>query len=889
MIKKNHDLSDAIFNPLDYPICFAPNPLVLASSAWIEHIPFGMLLIDLLRPKVLVELGTYCGVSYCAFCQAVKQLGVDTHCFAVDTWEGDIFSSFYGPEVLINLRRYHDPLYSDFSRLLQSTFDDAIKHFSDGSIDLLHIDGLHTYEAVKHDFETWLPKLSDRGVVLFHDTNVCEMDFGIWKLWDEQKLKFPFFEFFHGHGLGILAVGSKYPPALNALLKSSDQAPTLREFFFQLGSRLGLELTKQELTAKVAESKHDLAEITSSKTWKIALLFRQARKSLLPSDSLREKMARRVYSALKIWHREGLITLVRKIKRHLTNKTYTSLSDYEMWIKNNEPNSKQLAEQRLKVNDFDYKPLISVVLPVWNTPTMMLNQTIKSVENQTYEKWELCIADGNSNPETKKVLLSWATKDSRIKIKFLTENKGIATNSNEALFLAQGEFVAFLDHDDLLAPFALFEVVSKLQTIAEIDMAYSDEDKISKSKKRFDPFFKPDFSPDYLRSTNYMPHFLVIRKSLGDQIGWFREGYDGAQDYDLILRLVENARVVMHIPKILYHWRVWALSTASKIDTKPYANKAGKKALQEHLNRIGLLAQVEDGFSPTFYRVRYHISGNPLISIVIPSQDHIADLEQCVSSILQQTTYPNYEIILVENGSKEPETFKFYKRLEQDARIRIIIWNQPFNYSHVNNWAATQVNGEILLFLNNDIQVINKDWLEQMLQFTIRPDVGAVGAKLIYPNGTLQHAGVIVGLGGVASHSHKYFPRNNPGYFRRLEHPHNISAVTGACLMIRKQVFQEVKGFDENYPLAFGDVDLCLKLMQNRYLNIWTPYAELYHHESKTRGFEDNPDKQARFNKETEYFKQKWSTILEQGDKYYNPNLTLDREDFSLDPRKNTH
>jgi GT2 family glycosyltransferase len=386
-----------------------------------------------------------------------------------------------------------------------------------------------------------------------------------------------------------------------------------------------------------------------------------------------------------------------------------------------------------------------------------------------------------------------------------------------------------------------------------------------------------------------MPHFLVVRKSLGDQVAWFQEGYDGAQDYDLILRVVEKAKSVVHIPKILYHWRAWTASTAGGTETKPYANASGKKALQEHLTRVGLSAQVEDGFYSTFYRARYQLNNNPLISIIIPNQDHALDLEQCVNSIFQKTTYPNFEIILVENGSKEQETFNLYKRLEKDTRIHLIEWDKPFNYSRVNNWAAAQANGEVILFLNNDIQVINRDWLEQMLQFAFRQDVGAVGAKLYYPDESIQHAGVIVGVGGIAGHSHKNYPRKHAGYFGRLVSVQNVSAVTAACMMIRKQVLQEVNGFDENYILAFGDVDLCLSLLQKGYLNVWTPYAELYHHESKTRRYEDTSEKIKRFNKEKEYFKQKWPDFLQKGDPYYNPNLTLDHEDFSIDPRKNAH
>jgi glycosyltransferase involved in cell wall biosynthesis len=577
------------------------------------------------------------------------------------------------------------------------------------------------------------------------------------------------------------------------------------------------------------------------------------------------------------------MNLIRRIRNRLFK--WNIFSDYRRWIRKNEPGSEQLATQSANINNLTYKPLISLVIPVWNTPKKILNETILSVVQQTYENFELCIADGNSSLETQKILSDWAKKDSRINIKFLEENKGIAVNSNEALSLTRGEFVAFLDHDDLLAPFALFEAVNLLQSDANVDLIYSDEDKISESGQRFDPFFKPDFSPDYLRSVNYMAHFLVIRKSIGDQVGWFREGYEGAQDYDLILRLVERARIVAHIPKILYHWRESSGSTARSADVKPYANNSGKKALQEHLDRIHLLAQVEDGFASTLYHVHYKISNAPLISIIIPNRDHTADLEHCIDSILQKITYPNFEIFLVENSSKVKGTFYLYEHLlERDSRVRLIEWNvnEPFNYSRINNWAATQAGGEALLFLNNDTQVINGGWLDEMLQFAMRPDVGAVGAKLYYPDESIQHAGIIVGSGEVARYGHKNFSRKSPGYFSQLVLPHNVSAVTAACLMVRKQVFLEINGFDEMYAMAFGDVDLCLSILQKGYLNVWTPYAELYHHESKIRGAGDTPEKNARFRKEMDYFKQKWAKFLLQGDPYYNPNLSIDYEDFRL-------
>jgi len=476
----------------------------------------------------------------------------------------------------------------------------------------------------------------------------------------------------------------------------------------------------------------------------------------------------------------------------------------------------------------------------------------------------------------------WAKKDSRIKIKFLDKNKGIVENTNEALSLAKGEFIAFLDHDDLLAPFALFEILKKLQDNPKANVFYSDEDKIRQNGRRFDAFFKPDFSPDYLRSLNYMTHFMVIQKKLGDEIGWLQEGCDGAQDYDLILRATEKSREIVHIPQILYHWRVSSESTASAANAKPYANISGKKALQDHLKRGGHPAQVEDGYSSTWYRAQYQHAIMPLISIIISPSNHTLNAEKTINSILKKTAYPNYEIILIENKNMEKKETKLYKQIAQGNRIDTVKWEGSSNYSSANNKAVEQTKGEVLLFLDDAIQVINQDWLEEMLQFVLRSDVGAVGAKLYYPDDTIQHGGLILGIDNLVRYSHKHFPKNSTGYFGQLVLAHNISALPASCLMVRKQVFQEVGGFNKNYSLAFGDIDLSLKILEKKYLNVWTPYAKLYHHKSKKRDHKTITKKENRFAKEKAYFEQQWADFLEKGDPYYNPNLTLDREDFSI-------
>ncbi|MBF0122415.1 MAG: glycosyltransferase family 2 protein [Candidatus Omnitrophica bacterium] len=555
---------------------------------------------------------------------------------------------------------------------------------------------------------------------------------------------------------------------------------------------------------------------------------------------------------------------------------------YRYWIKKNEPKDEELRGQRKM--EFKKAPKISIITPVFKTPTKMLVDMIESVITQTYSRWELCIVDGCSGGgRVRKILEKYSREDARIKVKFLDKNMGISGNSNEAISLSTGEFVSFLDHDDVLSPDALFEVVQAINQHPRVDLLYSDEDHISKDgKTRFDPFFKPDFAPDTLRSYNYICHFLVLKRELGRSLGWFRSGFDGAQDYDLILRAAEKAKKVIHISKILYHWRGHANSTAGTENSKPYAYKAGEGCLGDHLKRMGLRGTVQAQEAPSGYKINYILSKEQLVSIIIPNRDNADLLDRCVGSILERTTYKNIEILILENRSVEEKTFKLYKKLGKHKNVRIIPGDYVFNYSSLNNFAVKKVRGEVVLFLNNDTEVISPDWIENMLQYAIRPDVGAVGAKLYYPNGTVQHAGIIVGLGGIAGHSHKYFSRNHKGNYGRLKVVQNLSAVTGACLMMRKSVFEEIRGFDRRLPLSFNDVDLCLKIRQKGYLIVWTPYAELYHHESKSRGLDNTPPKILRSNREAAFMKYKWARILWEGDPYYNCNLTLAAENFGI-------
>lgn len=556
---------------------------------------------------------------------------------------------------------------------------------------------------------------------------------------------------------------------------------------------------------------------------------------------------------------------------------------YKLWIERKEPKEEELLKHKNEV--FNNSPLISIIVPVYETPLYLLKEMITSVINQTYSNWELCIAEGGSKRQyLKEALKKYADDDKRIKVVFLDNNLGIALNSNEAIKLAGGDYISFLDHDDTLAPFALYEVVKAINENPDLDFIYSDEDNITENgKKRFNPHFKPDFSPDLLRSYNYITHFSIVKKGIIKEIGYFREGFEGSQDYDLILRITEKAHKIIHIPKILYHWRVSRASAASNSFAKPYTDESSKKALLEHLERIGLKGNVENiPLTSNIYRIRYESNDKRLVSIVIPNKDSAQVLNKCIASITTRSTYKNIEIIIVENNSKQNSTFELYNKLSSNKNIRIVEWHGEFNYSKVNNFGVNFSNGELLLFLNNDTEVITPAWLNEMTSYFLRKEVGIVGAKLYFGDGLIQHAGDIIGLYNVAGHSHSRFHKDASGYFNRLKVVQNLSAVTGACLMTSRIVFDEVNGFDEAYPLAFSDVDYCLKVRQKNYLIIFTPNAELYHHESISRGHENTKEKQERFLKEANLFRGKWKEIIATGDPYYSPNLTLDKEDFSI-------
>lgn len=566
------------------------------------------------------------------------------------------------------------------------------------------------------------------------------------------------------------------------------------------------------------------------------------------------------------------------------NLTLLAKSPYERWQMQYEPRTADYQRISEMIKLLAYQPLISIVVPVYNTPETYLREAIDSVMGQVYSNWELCLADdASTEPYIRTILEEYAKKDRRIKVVFREENGHISKTSNSALELATGEFVALLDHDDVLRPEALYEVVFLLNRHPEADMIYSDEDKIDEVGNRRDPFFKPDWSPDSFLTRMYTCHLGVYRRSIINEIGGFRAGYEGSQDYDFVLRFTEKTDRIFHIPKILYHWRIHQQSAASGTEAKPYAYEAAKKALSDALERRGEPGSVKDAAYLGHYNIRYEIHGSPKVSIIIPTRDLGKILNQCLESIFNKSTYPNYEVILIDNGSTEEETKDVisYWLKQESARFYCHRLDIPFNFSKLNNHGASHASGEFLLFLNNDTEVITPDWIEAMLEQAQRKSIGAVGAFLLYPDDTIQHAGVVVGLGALAGHVFNATPSDSPGYFGQLLTINNYSAVTAACLMCRREVFEAVNGFNEDLAVALNDIDLCLKIMEKGYRNLTTPNAKLYHHESKSRGYEDSPEKQARFQAECDYMKQRWSEIY-QNDPYYNPNLSRQHGDYRI-------
>ena len=624
--------------------------------------------------------------------------------------------------------------------------------------------------------------------------------------------------------------------------------------------------------------------------------------------------------------RYGFFSTLKKVFKRIfkiKENRKTNQEAYQIWIEKNTPNEDELEKQ--KTTKFTYAPKISVVVPMYNTDEKFFQDLIESLNNQTYANWELCLADGS--PKKNENLEKYYEKNKKIKYNFLGKNEGISENTNEAIKMATGDYVGFLDHDDILSEEALFQVVKVINQDLKTDFIYTDEDKIDENYERFEPYFKPDYSPETLECNNYITHFVVVKKEIIEKIGKLNSEFNGAQDFDFVLRATKVANKIIHISKVLYHWRVHKNSTAYIADTKNYAFEAGKKVIEADLKREGKSATVEFGQEvPGIYKIKYEVIGNPKVSILIPNKDNIKLLKKCITSILKFTTYENYEINIIENNSEKKETFKYYEELVKNSKIKILNFNKhtvfdingekslenktlnkgleknnieknienietkenelqkvsEFNYSALINFGVKNVDGEFVLQLNNDTKLITKDWLELFIGYAQNSEIGAVGARLYYEDKTIQHAGIIVGVSEIAGNALVNLPYGKHAYFGREAATRNVLAVTGACLFARRSLYYEVGFMDEKeFKVAFNDVDFCLKLYENGYRNVYNPYIELIHYESKSRGYEISEEKEERFEKEANNFKRKWSKYIKY-DPYYNKNLSRKTVNYDI-------
>jgi len=679
------------------------------------------------------------------------------------------------------------------------------------------------------------------------------------------------------------------------VLERDRQIASLNEAAIEFDRQIaGLSQIAAEREGLIAE----IHTLLTSTSWKITAPIRAIGHRIKRIKHLLRILPGLIHRGGGIWattqktaatiRREGLGGVKRRI--HIVNALATSAldehgqliasHDYAEWVRRYDTLD-DAARIRIhdRINAMPTRPKISVIMPVYNPPLEFLDKAIWSVRNQLYPQWELCIADDASPSQAVRDLLTQhAAADVRIHLVFRTENGHISKASNSALEIATGEFIAMLDHDDQISEHALYLAAEALNQTPTLDFLYSDQDKIDTNGVRYDPYFKPDFNPDLLRSQNYVDHLAVFRTSLVRELGGWRPEFDGSQDYDLALRVTEKIlpSQIGHIPHVLYHWRAVPGSLAIDASAKSYAPQRSREALADHIKRLGLQAEVTSHY-PHFsiHRVIYSLHEEPLVSVIIPTKDGLDILRQCLDGLFNKTDYSNFEVIIINNQSKERETHEYLASISNDARVKVINYDQPFNYSRINNIAVQKANGSILAFLNNDIEVINRDWLREMVSHAARPEIGAVGARLYYPDGTVQHAGVLLGYNGKAGHMYRYASPHWLGYWARGVLIQNLTAVTAACMVVRREVFEGVGGFDEkNLTITFNDVDLCIRIHQKGYRNLYTPYAELYHHESKTRGL-------SAIQSEEDYFAERWATELK-NDSAYNPNLSLVSEDFSL-------
>lgn len=999
-------------------------PRHLVESAWHEHAPFAFWLVQAVEPRTVVELGTHAGFSFLAFCQAVQQLRLPTACYAIDTWQGDEHAGLYDERVFATLSALQSREYSAFSRLIRARFSEALPSFGDGSIDVLHIDGRHRYDDVVEDYSSWMPKLSERAIVIFHDINVRERDFGVWRFWEEIRTRHPSFEFLHGHGLGVLCPGREIPVRVRPLFDApqGDHA-AIRQAYATLGAtvsaRYQLELAHgrigelddaltrlqreiqrqageitqhaqegQQLAARVAEQSEAMREqqgVIGRSAARVDAIKDVARgRAQLPSqqpdcergaeltgslgelESLveglrgdlsnaqsrqREWQARaerseRELSSVQhstIWRaliKARAIALamppgMRSAGRKALKAAWWVATPHRMPARlrflrarhaaaeayGNVPNRVRYPDGQYlvytpadgsnagarggrydlsgtaggyvyvpprKPDDIDariaaltVRPKFSIVVPLYNTPSDLFDAMIGSVLAQWYPHWELVLVDDKSpSPVVRERLAK--LDDPRVKIILLDDNRGISGATSAGLDAAQGDYIVFFDHDDELTCDCLFEL-AKCIAAEDPDFLYSDEDKIETDGTYGQPFFKPDWSPDTIMSTMYTCHVSCVRRSLQQRVGGLRSEFDGSQDWDFVLRLSEQANKISHIRKVLYHWRVIPASVASDLNAKPYAVDAGRRAREAAIERRGLKGTMEPVPQlPGYFRTRYAYEGEPTISIVIPSKNNGDVLKRCVESIRAKSTYHNFEIVLIDNGSTDIDTLRVFEDMARMQSVKVIRHDVPFNYSEINNVGVRESVGEFLVFLNDDTEVVTETWLSDMLGYAQLNHIGAVGAKLIYPRGRqVQHVG-LVNLADGPNHAFLFQDADSPCYFARNLLEYNWIGVTGACLMLSREKFDRIGGFDEAFPVAYNDVDLCFRLVKAGWYNVVCPGVELIHYESLSRGRDDaNTEKIKRLasDKERLYLKHPDFFMF---DPFHSPNLDQQDVNFAI-------
>lgn len=909
--------------PLGEPDFYDPN------SESLQYGPFGMWLIHALRPRRIVELGTCAGFSYFSFCEAVAEGSIDAECLAISQWQNEQHAAQSANDFFEQALSRNKP-YAGFSHLLRKTTADAFDYIADGSIDFLSLIDSHCSNEIMANWEKWTAKLSVRAVVIFYGSKAYEGAPEEWTLFQDICATRPVMNLPYGSGVHVLFFGKEIAQGLQPLLQliGTGEGHNAALDYFRLAGERYLSRALRHDVAKEAEapqlefplhqkvplekSEHDKLEcdfIGREAGYKLAI----AVKALTSDVELLDASLKKARIKPLVQIRDNLIfkllnffasfspPLSRRTARRFERsaaKRNPLRNDLEPWRKVEVPYAKVISEwaaQRKNMSadlselarNLQDGPIISLLVPVCNPSPSLLVELIESVIAQSYRGWELCLVSDRSNGlEVRRILESYAGRDERIRVFSSKDDADISRTSNDAIETANGKYLALLRHDDLLDSDVLLFVVQVIEAHPDVRIIYTDEDKVREDGTRYDPHFKPDWNRELFYGMNYISNLCVYDVEMVRKAGALRPGFEGAEEYDLLLRSVEllNDHQIRHVAKVLYSRRDANNNSSASNQSETFVFDAGRRALEEHFFRTtGKVVPVIAGLFPLSYRPLWPLETSPLVSIIIPTRDHLDVLRVAVQSILDKTDYRNIELIIVDNQSVEQETLTWLKWVKHhDSRVRVIRDERPFNYSALNNNAVTQCRGEIVALVNNDVEVISANWLSEMVALVQREKTGCVGAKLLYPNGRVQHAGVVVGMGGIAGHGHQFFSFDDSGYFGRLMVRQNYSAVTAACLVVRKEIYERVGGLNEtDLAVAFNDVDFCLKVQEAGYNNVWTPYALLYHYESISRGPENTPEKRERFQREVQYMHRRWQSHRFP-DSAYNANLSLEAIGFVM-------